>query len=441
MSWSKRLRKPLLLCWWRTKHAKLWALLAAGGWLLWSLRSSCTLWELWLFRFHFISLNSLCAQFAGSSRACVPALRNSSRPQPITVLLYSQSFRDLEGIFTSLESGSFAGFGQPPGLDAMSGDIGVPKADTRTCSVQCTVSVDPALLSTADVVLFEFNRFGNVYGPHWCHKPLPLPAQGPKPPHQLWGWLSFEQPAQFPILLDPRLLAITDFHMNWRQDSDLPVTLFCPWLPPFGDIRAPVPFALKQRPEHADKLVLFLTSRCRSKEREAYVRELMQYISVHAVGDCLHNKDFPAEYNPMRKGNINDRSRHKWSNKLQLLTEYKFVLAFENEEGLDDWVTEKPFHGWLAGTIPVYWGAPNVDEWAPDAHSLIKTTDFASPKALAAHLLRVAADEQAYAAYFAWKQRPLAPSFQRLVDRCVYNAECRMCEYYHHRRCHDEPVI
>jgi hypothetical protein len=40
----------------------------------------------------------------------------------------------------------------------------------------------------------------------------------------------------------------------------------------------------------------------------------------------------------------------------------------------------------LVGTVPIYIGAPNVDELLPCTNCIIKTTDFASPAALATHL-------------------------------------------------------
>jgi hypothetical protein len=50
--------------------------------------------------------------------------------------------------------------------------------------------------------------------------------------------------------------------------------------------------------------------------------------------------------------------------KLPTLARYKFILAFENASypGL---VTEKIFDAFLAGTVPVYLGAPDITEYVP----------------------------------------------------------------------------
>ncbi len=45
--------------------------------------------------------------------------------------------------------------------------------------------------------------------------------------------------------------------------------------------------------------------------------------------------------------------------KMGKLSEYKFFLAFENNNLVDDYVTEKMINALLAGTVPVYRGAPN----------------------------------------------------------------------------------
>jgi hypothetical protein len=53
--------------------------------------------------------------------------------------------------------------------------------------------------------------------------------------------------------------------------------------------------------------------------------------------------------------------------KREVLERYRFAICFENTRDLDGYVTEKIFDSFLAGTIPVYLGAPNIgDEIPPD---------------------------------------------------------------------------
>ena len=62
----------------------------------------------------------------------------------------------------------------------------------------------------------------------------------------------------------------------------------------------------------------------------------------------------------------------KVKNKIEFLSSYKFSIAMENTEG-DGYVSEKIIDSFLAGTIPIYYGNYNVDEYInPKSYILIK---------------------------------------------------------------------
>lgn len=50
--------------------------------------------------------------------------------------------------------------------------------------------------------------------------------------------------------------------------------------------------------------------------------------------------------------------------KSETVSQYRFALCFENSK-LTGWITEKIFDCFFVGTIPVYWGAPDILEWVP----------------------------------------------------------------------------
>jgi hypothetical protein len=50
--------------------------------------------------------------------------------------------------------------------------------------------------------------------------------------------------------------------------------------------------------------------------------------------------------------------------KSETISKYRFALCFENSV-LKGWMTEKLFDCFFAGTVPIYWGAPDVAEWVP----------------------------------------------------------------------------
>lgn len=50
--------------------------------------------------------------------------------------------------------------------------------------------------------------------------------------------------------------------------------------------------------------------------------------------------------------------------KSETLGQYKFALCFENSI-LNGWITEKIFDCFFAGTVPIYWGAPDIEDYIP----------------------------------------------------------------------------
>lgn len=52
--------------------------------------------------------------------------------------------------------------------------------------------------------------------------------------------------------------------------------------------------------------------------------------------------------------------------KFEVLKKFKFALCFENGRDIDGYITEKIFDCLFAGTIPVYWGASNIQDYIPE---------------------------------------------------------------------------
>jgi hypothetical protein len=87
-----------------------------------------------------------------------------------------------------------------------------------------------------------------------------------------------------------------------------------------------------------------------------------------------------------------------------------------------------------AGTVPVYYGAPNIKEFDPaygtNHTSIIRVEDFATVKELAEFLIDLAKDEERYNQYLAWKTMPPTPRFEELVHRSMDQPfiPCKLCE-------------
>jgi len=153
----------------------------------------------------------------------------------------------------------------------------------------------------------------------------------------------------------------------------------------------------------------------------------MNYMKVDSFGTCLHNSEFPP-------GAISRQ------NKIKLIGEYKFVLTFENAN-VTDFVTEKIFEAFVAGTVPVFMGAPNVGDWAPRADAVIKTSDFKRPQDLATHLLDLSSDEKKYRQHFKWKADGLSKQFTQRVKMCATESACRICDHIAKYSGHEQAVL
>jgi hypothetical protein len=64
--------------------------------------------------------------------------------------------------------------------------------------------------------------------------------------------------------------------------------------------------------------------------------------------------------------------------------------------------------------VPVYWGAPNIEDFAPGDHCYINAADFASAKDLANFLTSMTDEE--YMRYHEWRHKPLRESFVAMCE-------------------------
>ncbi|MCB0879229.1 MAG: hypothetical protein KDC46_09655 [Thermoleophilia bacterium] len=82
--------------------------------------------------------------------------------------------------------------------------------------------------------------------------------------------------------------------------------------------------------------------------------------------------------------------------KLETLESYRFCICYENARDIPGYITEKIFDCFFAGTIPVYWGAPNISTHV-DPASFIDRRKFSTHEAL--HEFLTTLDDSEVAAY------------------------------------------
>lgn len=220
---------------------------------------------------------------------------------------------------------------------------------------------------------------------------------------QIWvaWWMECEE--HFPRLADPSFMRRFDLTMSHRLDADI----FTPYFE-----RSEEELRAEPRPKHA-LAAMFISGSAETSGRTAYAAELMQHLDVHSYGRLLRNRYLE-----------NDRGR---ATKMETIAGYKFTLAFENAVA-DDYATEKLYDPLVAGSVPVYLGAPNVEQIVPAADCYIDVTDFAEPRALADHLLKLDHDEEGYCKHLEWKRRPFQPDFQAMLEGQRSGALVRLCE-------------
>lgn len=222
---------------------------------------------------------------------------------------------------------------------------------------------------------------------------------------QVWVAWYVECEAHYPYLSDPLFMSRFDLIMSHRQEADI----FSPYLPPdFGELsREPVP------EKEPGKIVnAFISSHMNKSGRVQYLMRMMSVLDIHSYGKLIPNMP------------IGDDNGHRF--KLDTISSYKFTIAFENAIARD-YVTEKFYDPLIAGSVPVYLGAPNIRDFAPGENCFIDASEWDDPESLARHLLDVSRDEASYLSYFEWKKRPFLPKFRELLELQKVHHFVRLC--------------
>ena len=88
--------------------------------------------------------------------------------------------------------------------------------------------------------------------------------------------------------------------------------------------------------------------------RIKFINELNKYKKIDMGGKFKNNVGGPVE------------------NKIEFLSNYKFSFAMENSEG-EGYTSEKIYQSFISGTIPIYYGNYNIDEfYNPKTYILVK---------------------------------------------------------------------
>jgi hypothetical protein len=155
-------------------------------------------------------------------------------------------------------------------------------------------------------------------------------------------------------------------------------------------------------------------------DRDAILKFLFRHLMVASYGRCHNNM---TTFNHLGCENFPKQQ------KMCLIGRYKFYISIENSNSAD-YVTEKLYEPLLMGTIPIYLGADNVENFLPTSHTIIQLRDFKTPAELVAYVRCVASRPHLYNHYVNWRERPLFSSFHRILDPREAPL-CRLCEELH----------
>jgi len=221
---------------------------------------------------------------------------------------------------------------------------------------------------------------------------------------QLWVFWSMECEAHYKWQYQPEIAGLFDIMATYKLDSDLPVPYFYSG---YHNLlrNKPVP--------KTEFLNAFISSSFDQSGRLKYLKELMSCISVHSYGRALNNKQLDSDEGITTKGKI--------------IASYKFSVAFENAIA-KDYVTEKFFEPLIAGSVPIYLGAPNIDDFTPGDKCYINAHSFPSVKALADYLLELENNDEAYIEYLKWKTLPFKKKFSQKLSMVEKDPLIRLCD-------------
>lgn len=331
--------------------------------------------------------------------------------RPRTVVLYTENGR--------INTGVWPAWGTEGGNTATLNWAAAGVQVHKSCPKACTITHDQGALSRADAVIVEtvnHPKFGLGGSPlDWPSKadnranPRAALVQSgalPQPKDDAGRELSVPSllPAVGVFYYEPEtnypahsagseeVRAHTEFSLIASSKATLPITLVCPWGKAIAQYLAPAP------PKHPDRLLAYFSEHGYAERYSGKIDQLFA-----AAGADLHafntrkNRDTPAEAGG---------DPYQLSHRLDFVGTYKFVLVTDGASQ-EDFMNPEWSQAFLAGTVPIYAGAPNAHMYAPGPRSYLLLDEFESGEQLWSYIRSFSSSEsgweRSYARFFDWK--------------------------------------
>lgn len=177
-------------------------------------------------------------------------------------------------------------------------------------------------------------------------------------------------------------------------------------------------------PQKRSDIPLFFAASNPSGFRDQKARGVLQMVLHHSVGRVQNSLEGLTEMDlyPHCKHEV---TRDFGSHSHCVQSHYKFTLAIENRVDVG-YVTEKFFYALEAGSVPVYYGAPDVEEFAPPDSFI--SGEGRNRMEIRKEILSLANDTVRYMNYHAWRRCGVLGNYMRARAMSLDTLPCRLCE-------------
>jgi len=224
-----------------------------------------------------------------------------------------------------------------------------------------------------------------------------------KPQGQIWVAWYMESEKIFQLVNEPEIQNTFDLWMSYRQNADV-VYSYCQYK--YLEILS------QQILTYNRESTCMFISNWIDEKNQKYLKELMVHTKIDSYGNLFNNMQQPVS----SKKSISDIYRN-----------YKFVISFENTID-SDYVTDIFFEPLLAGSVPIYLGAPNIEDFSPGNNCFVDVRQYPDPKLLAQFINSCCCEKHLYSKFFEWKNQPFKPSFLNKLEIQKEHPLIRLCQ-------------
>lgn len=238
-----------------------------------------------------------------------------------------------------------------------------------------------------------------------------------KPVWQFWVGITTENTGYYPYMypfapLRKKYPEIDAYSTN-RLDSDIPIV-------ETGASYGATSATILQMPR-GDQIpkILLMYSNCKTPgRREDYIKKIIsKYPSIiENRGRCWGGRSSSSVYN-----------KNGVKAKMELSGKYMFSMNMENAN-VKDYVSEKVYQTFSAGSIPIFKGAPNAkQDFIPCSKCVIWVDDYPSEVELVQYLRFVMSNKTEYDSFFEWKKNPSQATLSKIGKLNRLSLDTQIC--------------